>query len=244
MEKRKRADLLLVERGIFESRAKAQAAIVAGGVVADGIPVKKPSDTILSNAQLVATPAFRWVSRGGLKLEAALDDFAINPQDRVCLDIGASTGGFTEVLLVRGARHVTAVDVGHDQFHTSLRRHPRVSCREGRDIRDVTQADLPEAPSLIVIDVSFISLALVLPAAFALAAETSELVALIKPQFEAGRANLKKGVVRDATVQTDVCQRIEALTASLGWHVKGLIPSPIAGGDGNLEFLIAAERRP
>jgi 23S rRNA (cytidine1920-2'-O)/16S rRNA (cytidine1409-2'-O)-methyltransferase len=237
-----RADRLLVERGLFESRAKAQAAIAAGFVTADHRPVRKASDEIAADAVVEASPAHPWVSRGGSKLVAALDHFGFDPAGCECLDVGASTGGFTEVLLTRGARHVTAVDVGSDQLHASLRARPEVTVLEQTDIRTLAPSRLPAPPSLITIDVSFISLKLVLPAALAFAQAPALLVALIKPQFEAGRTHLKKGIVRDEAVQAAVCDEIAATVAALGWTVAGLIPSPITGGDGNREFLLGARR--
>ena len=242
MPPRLRADRLLVERGLFESRAKAQAAIAAGLVTADDKPVRKASDEIAVDATIKAQPEHPYVSRGGVKLAAALDHFGFDPQDRTCLDVGASTGGFTQVLLMRGAGHVQAVDVGHGQLHPSLREHPAVSAVEGTDIRNISPARLGDRPWLITIDVSFISLKLVLPASLALAATPALLVALIKPQFEAGRAHLKKGIVRDAEVQAAVCDDIAAFVTGLGWTIVGTIPSPIAGGDGNAEFLLGARR--
>jgi len=242
MAKRVRADRLLVERGLFESRAKAQAAIAAGGVVANDVPVGKPSDEIAADAVLRAEPAHPWVSRGGVKLAAALDQFGFDPTGAVCLDVGASTGGFTEVLLARGARRVFALDVGHGQLHASLHAHPRVVAMEGTDIRALDPAQLPEPPDFVTADVSFISLRLVLPAALALVRPPATLVALIKPQFEAGRAHLKKGVVRDPQVHAQVCADISAFVATLGWTVAGVIPSPITGGDGNQEFVLGARR--
>lgn len=242
MSPRLRADRLLVDRGIFESRAKAQAAIAAGLVTADGARVGKPSDALRTDAVIEATPAHPFVSRGALKLEAALDAGAIDPTDRVCLDVGASTGGFTELLLARGARKIYAVDVGRDQLHPRLRAHPRVVSLEGTDIRSLTPAVMDEPPSLVVIDVSFIPLALVLPAALALAARACDLVALIKPQFEAGREHVKKGFVRDPAVHDAVCGTITALARALGCEVRAVLPSPITGGDGNREFLLIARR--
>jgi 23S rRNA (cytidine1920-2'-O)/16S rRNA (cytidine1409-2'-O)-methyltransferase len=240
MSPRLRADRLLVERGLFESRAKAQAAIEAGLVSADGVTVRKASDAVRRDAQISASPAFPYVSRGGVKLAAALDRFGFDPKGRVCLDVGASTGGFTQVLIERGASRVFAVDVGRGQLHDSLRARTEIVSMEGTDIRSLTA--LPETPDLIVADASFISLKLVLPPALALARRTAQLVALIKPQFEAGRDAVKRGVVRDAAVQQAVCDDIEAFVASRGWRPLGIMPSPIAGGDGNLEFLIGAER--
>ncbi|MBV9956654.1 MAG: TlyA family RNA methyltransferase [Pseudolabrys sp.] len=242
MSERMRADRLLVERGLFESRARAQAAIEAGLVRAAGKPVRKASETVAADAEIEAEPAHPYVSRGGVKLAAALDHFAFDPKGRVCLDVGASTGGFTDVLLKRGARRIYAVDVGTDQLHKNLRTNPGVVSIEGADIRGLASAQLAEPPSLIVVDVSFISLRLVLPPALTLAATSALLVALIKPQFEAGKAHLKKGIVRDESVHRAVCDDIAALVASLGWLVVGVTPSPIAGGDGNREFLLGARR--
>lgn len=242
MKERRRADRLLVERGLFESRAKAQAAIAAGLVTADGVTVAKPSDEIAADAVVQAEPAHPWVSRGGVKLAAALEYFAIDPMGRVCLDIGASTGGFTHVLVTRGARRVYAVDVGRGQLHASLRARPEITALEETDIRKLTPALLPEPPDLVVADVSFISLKLVLPGALDLAKRPAELIALIKPQFEAGRAHLKRGIVRDAAAQQAVCDEIAAFVAALGWVVLGVIPSPITGGSGNREFLLGARR--
>jgi 23S rRNA (cytidine1920-2'-O)/16S rRNA (cytidine1409-2'-O)-methyltransferase len=237
---RLRADRLLVERGLFDSRAKAQAAIEAGLVSANGARVRKASEDIARDAELKASPAHPYVSRGGVKLAAALHAFKIDPQGRVCLDVGASTGGFTEVLLTRGARRVYAVDVGRAQLHDTLRGRNEVVSLEATDIRTLPAAAFDDAPSLIVVDVSFISLKQVLPAALALAAKPAQLVALIKPQFEAGRDRVKKGVVRDAAVHRAVCDDIVAAVGALGWRVLGVMPSPIAGGDGNVEFLLAA----
>jgi 23S rRNA (cytidine1920-2'-O)/16S rRNA (cytidine1409-2'-O)-methyltransferase len=239
---RMRADRLLVTRGLFDSRAKAQAAIEAGLVEADGTIVRKASEEIACDATLKATPAHPYVSRGGVKLAAALDHFDIDPKGRVCLDVGASTGGFTQVLAERGAKRVYAVDVGRSQLHDSLRGRDAVVSLEQTDIRTLPAATFAEAPSLVTIDVSFISLKQVLPAVMALAAPEARLVALIKPQFEAGRDKVKKGMVRDAAVHRAVCDDIVAATVALGWRVAGVIPSPIAGGGGNAEFLLAAER--
>ncbi len=239
---RQRADRLLVERGLFESRAKAQAAIEAGLVSADDVAVRKASEEIPLDARLTARPAHPYVSRGGVKLAAALDRFGFDPRGRVCLDVGASTGGFTQVLLERGAKRVYAVDVGRGQLHASLRARPEVVSLEETDIRTLSPARLEAAPDLVTVDVSFISLKLALPPALALAKPPAQLVALIKPQFEAGRAALKKGVVRDEAVRQAVCEEIEAFVASLGWRVVGVSPSPIEGGDGNVEFLLGAVR--
>jgi 23S rRNA (cytidine1920-2'-O)/16S rRNA (cytidine1409-2'-O)-methyltransferase len=238
--KKDRIDRLLVERGLFESRAKAQAAIEAGLVTADDAPVRKASDEVAVDARLSATPVHPYVSRGGVKLAAALDHFGFDPKDRICLDVGASTGGFTQVLIARGARRVYAVDVGRGQLHASLRTHPQVVSFEAADIRTFTADMLRETPDLLTVDVSFISLKLALPAALKLAAPHGQMIALIKPQFEAGPAYVKKGIVRDTSVHAAVCADIVAFVAALGWRVAGVIPSPIAGGDGNAEFLLGA----
>jgi 23S rRNA (cytidine1920-2'-O)/16S rRNA (cytidine1409-2'-O)-methyltransferase len=237
---RQRIDQLLIQRGLFESRARAQAAIAAGLVIADGIVVRKASAEVAETAEIVAAPEHPWVSRGALKLVAALDHFAFDPRGHVCLDVGASTGGFTEVLLARGATRIYAVDVGREQLHPRLRREGRVVSLEQQDIRTLDAARLSEQPDFVVIDASFISLRLVLPAALALAAPSMKLVALIKPQFEVGRANLKKGVVRDDALRIKARDEIAAFVAEAGLMVHGVITSPIAGGDGNEEFLLGA----
>src|SRR5271170_770665 len=221
MPPRLRADRLLVERGLFESRAKAQAAIAAGLVTADAAPVRKPSDEIAVDAALRAEPAFAWVSRGGVKLAAALDRF--------CLDVGASTGGFCDVLLARGARRVYAVDVGTGQLHPRLRGRAEIVAMERTDIRALDPAALPEPPDVVTIDVSFISLKLVLPAAIALAARPADIVALIKPQFEVTRAEIKKGIVRDSQVHRRVREEIAGFAATLGLERIVQCDSPIAG---------------
>jgi 23S rRNA (cytidine1920-2'-O)/16S rRNA (cytidine1409-2'-O)-methyltransferase len=238
----RRADAALHERGFFESRAKAREAILAGLVSVDGRVVRKPSEPIAEGAPIVASAPHPFVSRGGVKLAHALEHFDVAVEGRFCLDIGASTGGFTDALLARGARRVVAVDVGHDQLHEKLRRDPRVASHEGQDARALHAAQLAEAPSLIVIDASFISLAALLPNVLSLAAPRADLVALIKPQFEAGRAAAKKGVVRDERIHAQVCDRVRAGIEALNWRVGGVIPSPILGGDGNREFLIHAAR--
>jgi 23S rRNA (cytidine1920-2'-O)/16S rRNA (cytidine1409-2'-O)-methyltransferase len=240
MPPRQRADRLLVERGLFESRAKAQAAIAAGLVTADAAPVRKASEEIAVDAALTAAPAFTWVSRGGVKLAAALDRFGLDVAGRVCLDVGASTGGFAEVLLARGARRVYAVDVGTGQLHRRLRERPEIVSMEETDIRTLDPAALSERPTFITIDVSFISLKLVLPAALALAAHPADVVALIKPQFEVPRPENRKGIVRDAQVHRRVCEDIENFAASLGLKRIALCESAITGGDGNREFFLGA----
>ena len=238
-----RADLLLVERGLFESRSKAQAAIAAGLVTADGKTVTKPSAGIPADAVLQAQAPHPFVSRGGVKLAAALDHFGFDPSGHVCLDVGTSTGGFTDVLLARGARHVYAIDVGRDQLHARLRARPDVTSMESTDIRSLSATAFPEPPTIAVIDVSFISLRLVLPAVHRLLQVPAMLVALIKPQFEAGRSRVKKGVVRDPEIHAAVCDDITKMVIELGWTVTGLLPSPITGGEGNREFLLGATRQ-
>jgi 23S rRNA (cytidine1920-2'-O)/16S rRNA (cytidine1409-2'-O)-methyltransferase len=244
MMRRKRADVLLVERGLFESRTRAQAAIAAGLVTADGVRLRKASDEVAADAALQATPEHPFVSRGALKLAAALDHFGFDPGGDVCLDVGASTGGFTEMLLASGAAKVYAVDVGREQLHARLRADPAVVSLEETDIRALDPARLAEAPEFATVDVSFISLKLVLPALDRLLARPAHLIALIKPQFEAGRGNVKKGIVRDPAIHAAVCDDIAAFVASLGWDMVGVIPSPIEGGEGNKEFLLAARRSP
>jgi 23S rRNA (cytidine1920-2'-O)/16S rRNA (cytidine1409-2'-O)-methyltransferase len=242
MPPRRRADVLLVERGLFESRARAQAAITAGLVTADDVVVAKPSAEIATDAVLRATAPHPWVSRGGIKLADALDRAGISVEGRVALDVGASTGGFTDALLARGALRVYAVDVGHGQLHPRLRARAEVIAFEDTDIRKLAAARLPQPPDLVVIDVSFISLKLVLPAALALAKPRARLIALIKPQFEAGRGRRKQGIVRDPGIHAAVCDDIAAAVATLGWRVAAVVPSPILGADGNREFFLGAHR--
>jgi 23S rRNA (cytidine1920-2'-O)/16S rRNA (cytidine1409-2'-O)-methyltransferase len=238
---RQRADRLLVARGLFESRARAQAAIAAGLVTADGIIVRKASETLAPTALIEAAPAHPFVSRGGVKLSAALDHFGIDVEGRICLDVGASTGGFTEALVARGAKRVYAIDVGSAQLHRRLHGRKEIVSLERTDIRTLDPSRLAEPADLATVDVSFISLKLVLPAVGGLLKPRARLVALIKPQFEAKTA-VKKGVVRSEAVHRAVCDDIAAFVAAHGWRVNGCIPSPILGGDGNSEFFIEAER--
>jgi 23S rRNA (cytidine1920-2'-O)/16S rRNA (cytidine1409-2'-O)-methyltransferase len=242
MTTRKRADVLLVERGLFESRTRAQAAIAAGLVTADGVPLRKASDEVAAEAVLRATPEHPFVSRGALKLAAALDHFGFDPGGDICLDVGASTGGFTEMLLASGASKVYAVDVGRGQLHARLRADPAVVSLEETDIRALDPSRLSELPDSATVDVSFISLKLVLPALDRLLRRPSWLVALIKPQFEAGRRHLKKGIVRDPAIHAAVCGDIADVTRALGWAVAGVIEAPITGVTGNREFLLGARR--
>jgi 23S rRNA (cytidine1920-2'-O)/16S rRNA (cytidine1409-2'-O)-methyltransferase len=239
---RKRADLLLVERGLFESRARAQAAIEAGLVTANDRLVAKPSENIATDAVLQAQPAHPYVSRGGVKLAGALERYPIDIENHVCLDVGASTGGFTEVLLANGAAMVFSIDVGKSQLHPSLHGHPGIISMEETDIRSFEGKRLPQRPDIVVIDVSFISLKAVLPVALSLAAAPMSLLALIKPQFEAPRKHSKRGIIRDAAVHREVCDDIAAFVAAQGCTDIEVFPSSIAGGDGNLEFFVGARR--
>src|SRR5882672_2439401 len=227
MTARERADRLLVARGLFESRARAQAAIAAGRVTADGVPVRKASEAISSVAIIAAEPEHPYVSRGGVKLAAALDQFHLDVTGRVCLDVGASTGGFAEVLILRGAQRVYAVDVGRDQLHPRLRGRGEIVAIEETDIRSLDPARLAARPDFATVDVSFISLKLVMPAVGKILQPRATLVALIKPQFEAGRRGVRKGIVRDAAVHTAICNDIGAFLATLGWRVGGVAPSAI-----------------
>lgn len=235
-----RADLLLVSRGLLESRAKARAAIEAGGVLADGVRVEKPSDLIEESAALEAAPAFAWVSRAGVKLAHALKLFGVDPAGRVCLDVGASTGGFTDVLLTRGAAKVYAVDVGQGQLHAKIAADPRVISLERTDARSLTSALMPEPPSLIVCDASFIGAAKVLHQPLALAAPKADLITLIKPQFEAGPH--KKAILPEAKARAAAQCAIEALDGLGGFQRVAVADSPIRGGDGNLELLLHAKK--
>ena len=240
MSERRRADLVLVARGLFESRARARAAIEAGLVKADGRPVASPSDLIGEAAAIEAAPPHPYVSRGGVKLAHALEAFALDPAGLACLDVGASTGGFTDVLLARGAASVTAVDVGRDQLHPRIAADPRVRSLECTDIRELAAGTVGPV-ELATIDVSFISLALVLPALPRHFAPGAALVALIKPQFEVGPAGIGRGgIVRDEGLAAAAVERIAALAEALGFARLGLVPSPITGGDGNREWLLGA----
>ncbi|SCW61498.1 TlyA family RNA methyltransferase [Ancylobacter rudongensis] len=239
---RDRADRVLVGRGIFDSRARAQAAIEAGLVTADGKRVAKPSETISATATIEAREAYEWVSRAGLKLEAALDAAELGVEGLEALDVGASTGGFTEVLLARGALRVHAVDVGRGQLHERLRGDPRIVSLEETDIRSLAPGAVPKA-GIITVDVSFISLHQVLPALLPHAATKAHLVALVKPQFEVGRDKLSKGgIVKDAEARAEAAARIVALLEELGWKVTHRLVSPVLGGDGNEESLLVAAR--
>ncbi|HEX4078517.1 MAG TPA: TlyA family RNA methyltransferase [Rhizomicrobium sp.] len=238
-----RADVFLVKHGFAASRAEAQSAIDAGCVRADGVLVTKPSQLLHDSAQIDYAPAHPYVSRGALKLIAALDRFAISARGKICLDLGASTGGFTQVLLERGAARVYAIDVGRGQLHPRLAADPRVIARERLHARALSSSDIPELVDVIVADLSFISLKLALGPALNLSREGARLVALVKPQFEVGRAKIaKRGIVRDADARGAAVTDVAAWLTSLSWSVEGAIESPIAGGSGNREYLLAARR--
>ena len=241
-----RADQALVDRGLAESRARAQALILAGAVFSGERRVDKAGALLPAGAPLeVRGQDHPWVSRGGLKLDHALAAFGLSPAGRVCLDIGASTGGFTDVLLARGAARVHAVDVGHGQLAWKLRADPRVVVHERLNARYLSRAAIPEPIEALVCDASFIGLETLLPAPLALCAPGAWAVALIKPQFEAGRALVAqgRGVVRDPAIHAEVCDRVRRWWDGLPeWCVTGLVESPVVGPEGNREFLIGAER--
>jgi len=239
-----RADVFLVEHGYAKSRTEAQSAIRSGHVRINGQIVHKPSFQMSANATVEYIKPHPYVSRGALKLAAALDRFGLSPVGLVCLDIGASTGGFTEILLERGARRVYAIDVGHGQLAAKLKRDERVVSREGVNARELNSEKVPEPPQAIVADVSFIGLRLALPPALAMAPSGGWLVALVKPQFEVGRFALGKGgIVRDAEAQEAALSDLTNwLNTVSGWSVLGHMDSPVEGADGNREFLLAAKK--
>ncbi|HYH86200.1 MAG TPA: TlyA family RNA methyltransferase [Pyrinomonadaceae bacterium] len=245
--KRERVDKLLVERGLAPSRTRAQALVMAGLVLAGEQRVEKPSETFAPDAPLRVRgsddPAARYVGRGGLKLEKALDEFGVDVNDIVCLDVGASTGGFTDCLLQRGARRVVAVDVGHNQIDWRLRTDERVEVREGVNARHLRPEDFGERFDLVVMDVSFISATKILPALVPLLKEGGRVVVLVKPQFEVGRGEVGKGgVVRDPAQHARVVEEVNASARALGLSVRGVTESPVTGADGNREFLALYEK--
>lgn len=245
--KRERIDKLLVERGLAPSRTRAQALVMAGVVLVDEQRVEKSSETFVPDAQIRVRgsddPALRYVGRGGLKMEAALDEFKIDVKDFLCLDAGASTGGFTDCLLQRGARRIVAVDVGHNQLDWRLRTDARVEVREGVNARYLRPDDFDERFDLIVLDVSFISATKVLPALVPLLKLDGRIVVLIKPQFEVGRGEVGKGgVVTDPAQHARVVEEVTRAARELKLEVRGVIDSPIRGADGNREFLALYER--
>jgi len=239
-----RADVFLVEQGYAKSRSEAQAAIKAGLVRAGGALLSKPSQSIVAGSRIEYQKPHPFVSRGGVKLAMALDCFGLSPGARVCLDLGASTSGFTQVLLDRGATRVYALDVGSGQMDADLARDPRVCLREGVNARDIKSADFAEPITALTADVSFISLKLALPPALSLAATGAWGIVLVKPQFEAGREAVGKGgIVQDAAAREAALKSISDLIAATpGWRVLGAIESPIQGGDGNIEYLLAAHK--
>ncbi|HXT01672.1 MAG TPA: TlyA family RNA methyltransferase [Elusimicrobiota bacterium] len=239
MAKRARLDLLLVERGVFETRSKAAAAVMAGLVLVDGKPALKAGEAVSHEAELrLKSDPCPYVSRGGLKLRAALDAFPIETKGRVCLDVGASTGGFTDCLLQSGAAKVYAIDVGTAQLHSKIKADPRVVSRENAHAKTMRPEDFSPRPGLAVIDVSFISLAQVLPFVLPCLARPFELVVLVKPQFEVGPKLAPQGVVRDPAVRLQAVDKIRAAAMTLGLTERGLIESPAKGPKGNVEFLL------
>ncbi len=234
---RVRLDQLLVQRRLVETRERAQSLILAGVVRVDGAPATRPAQSVMTDASVeLETKGPEYVSRGALKLERALDTWAIDPSGLIAVDVGASTGGFTDVLLRRGAIRVYAVDVGYGQLHYKLRSDSRVVSMERTNVRSLTQ--LPERPEIAVVDVAFISLRLVLPAVFDLLKPEAPVVALVKPQFEAGREHVHKGgVVRDPSVHRQVLADLVDWSSSQPWRITDLLPSPIKGPAGNVEFL-------
>ncbi len=241
-----RLDLMLVRRGLCTGRERAKEEIRAGHVLVDGKAETRPGREVPEDALLQLTgETLRYVSRGGLKLEKALDEFDIRPEGKLCLDCGASTGGFTDCLLQRGAAKVYALDVGSGQLAEKLRSDPRVVSMERFNVRELQPGDLPECPELAVIDVSFISLRLILPAVSGVLAPEGEIVCLIKPQFEAGRNRVgKRGVVRDVPVHREVLEELFLFFPTVGFHPVGLTWSPIRGPEGNIEYLCRLRRQP
>jgi 23S rRNA (cytidine1920-2'-O)/16S rRNA (cytidine1409-2'-O)-methyltransferase len=242
-----RIDKLLVERGLADSRTKAQALVMAGLVLVNEQRVVKPSDNTPLDAQIrlkgAADPSSRYVGRGGLKLEGALREFAIDVNGFICIDVGASTGGFTDCLLQHGATSVVALDVGHNQLDWRLRKDPRVTVREGVNARYLRPEDFASKFDLAVIDVSFISATKVMPAIIPLLAESGRLITLIKPQFEVGRGEVGSGgIVRDPEKHVRVVAEVNQVATELGFHPSGLIESPLQGADGNREFLALYEK--
>jgi len=241
-DQNERADVFLVNHGFAASRSEAQAAIRAGQVQADGQQITKAAQRLRAGMNIRYQPAHPYVSRGGVKLAAALDHFSLSPERRICLDIGASTGGFTQVLLERNASRVYAVDVGHGQLHSKIKNDRRVVSLEGRNARDLTAAIISEPPQTIVADVSFISLKQALPPALGLAARDAWAVFLVKPQFELGRWGTSSGIVKDERARETALAEVSSWVKAQNWQVIGSMESPIEGGDGNREYLLAAKK--
>jgi len=238
-----RADLFLVQNGYYESRARAQAAIKAGLVKVDGKRLKKASEKLSDENEITAKAEHPWVSRGGLKLAYALKEFGVSAEGKTCLDVGASTGGFSDVLAQKGASKIYAVDVGHGQLHTRLHDVPVIVSMEGQDARELTAADFDKLPQLIVCDASFISCMKVLERPLSLAARTADLVTLVKPQFEVGKAGIKRGgLVKSESLALQSLSDVSAWVTRQGWHVVATCRSPIKGGSGNTEYLLHARR--
>jgi 23S rRNA (cytidine1920-2'-O)/16S rRNA (cytidine1409-2'-O)-methyltransferase len=245
--KHERVDKLLVERGLAESRTKAQAMVMAGVVLVNEQRINKPSDLVAPDAEIRVKggddPASRYVGRGGLKLEAALREFEINVEGLTCLDVGASTGGFTDCLLQHGACKVISIDVGHNQIDWRLRTDPRVEVREGVNARYLKADDFETRFDMVVMDVSFISATKIMPAIVPLLSDTGRLITLIKPQFEVGRGEVGKGgIVRDPQKHARVIEEVNGAAKNLGLQVRGVVESPIQGADGNVEFLAFYEK--
>jgi len=234
----------LVEQGYYESRARAQAAIKAGLVFVDGKRVKKPSEKFSENVVISASDEHPWVSRGGLKLAHALEKFDVTPSGKICLDVGASTGGFSDVLLTNGALKIYAVDVGHSQLHETLKSNPYIISMESHDARSLKPSDFSSMPELIVCDASFISAMKVLKSPLSLAARHAELIALVKPQFEVGKSGIGRGgLVKSMDLSQQALARVSKWVAEQGWDVKEVCDSPVKGGSGNHEYLLYAVKR-
>jgi 23S rRNA (cytidine1920-2'-O)/16S rRNA (cytidine1409-2'-O)-methyltransferase len=237
---KQRLDVLVVERGLADSREKARALILAGQVLVNGQKAEKAGANIQAAAHIELLAQPRYVGRGGLKLEAALDHFAIDPSGKICVDIGSSTGGFTDCLLQRGAARVYAIDVGTGQLDWKLRNHPRVIVHEQVNARYLSRKHVPEPAALAVCDVSFISITMILPALTALLTPAAQMVILVKPQFELDRSQVGKGgIIRDPALHQQACARVEAAVQALGFQTQ-IMPSPILGAEGNREFLLNA----
>jgi len=238
-----RADLYLTENGYYESRARAQAAIKAGLVKVDGKRLKKASEKLSDDNEIMAKVEHPWVSRGGLKLDYALKEFKISTAGKTCLDVGASTGGFSDVLRQKGASKIYAVDVGYEQLHKSLRDVPEIISMEEQDARDLTAADFHTPPQLIVCDASFISAMKVLERPLSLAARTADLITLVKPQFEVGKAGIGRGgIVKSESLALQALSDVSAWVTMQGWHIVATCKSPIKGGSGNAEYLLHARK--